>query len=601
MIEKTITRFTYLTRWSLLLIIIGLSFGSLGAAEAAQEDSLQNSQNKNLVSEIQRTLLEHKILSRMYPLMFREDLVDSSIPDLDADFEAWRGKRIARINIIPKDVFLPPQDAKAPHFYKDLVRLGNYLHPRTREKLIREQLFFAVGDSLEPAYLISNLHFLYDQALYSELEFNIVDLGNDEIAINVLVRDKFFLQVSGRYVSRDKYDIRITDRNFLGSGHSLVNTWYVDPQNQGSIGWQSSFSDPNILGTFFQGDALWTDLPGKRAFDVQIQRPFLYPLFQYSGGGDFLQSSISPPQDSISVQKTEAGVWIARNFPCFQYPRYAYAAISLDQTWYQKRPSSHPESGMPWQESLFALAALALTQSSYRFMPRVSSFLDNDYLPEGYLLELYGAYDFGEYKNRPFVGIQGSWSIFPDDDRFFYMKGALETFFDEGNPEQSVFALEPMYISKTRSIGRVNGRSFIRARIIRSHKRWQTERISLSSDPFYRGSRDMVGTDLAFLSLEEDLALPVSWFGFQITTFGFVDLAVMRDRFQDPDSARSFFSQGIGLRLRNPSLIWDFIELSVGVDQSPKSNPSFRLRLKLKQASSLQDFKGKRPQRYPFE
>ncbi|MFA7024242.1 MAG: hypothetical protein WC176_00085 [Candidatus Cloacimonadaceae bacterium] len=584
-------------RWC-LIVLACWAFTFLGAEASSPPDSLQNANDTNVGGDLQQIMHEHKLLTRMYPLLFRTEDEGIHTLELPEDIELYRGKRIAKINIIHKDVFNKPTDSL--RMLSVPVRLGNAVNPKIREYRIRQQLFFAEGDSLNPEFLISNLQYLYDQALFSEIEFEIMDTGIDEVEINVFIREKFFLKLSGTYVSKDKFSIGILDRNLLGTGHHLENTCYVDPDNKGPVGWESSFTNSNIRGSFFEGDLHFANLPNEDLFELKVQRPFIYPLFRYSGGSEFNATRIYTPQDSVTVKKVETGAWIARNFDIFDYPRYAYAALSVNQDWYPKRPSSNVQTGMPWQESFSVLGALAFTQSTYRYMPRVSSFLDNDYLPVGYLLELFGGADLGEYKNRPFSGLHGSFSIFPAEDQYLYLKSAVEGFWSEGRVEEGVFALEPLYISQTKNLGRIKARSFVNARYIRGLRILETKSISLKTNPIFRGKKNLSGTDLTYISLEEDLSLPLSLLGFQVTIFGFVDLALMKDDRLEEDRSRSLFSQGIGFRLRNPSLIWDFIELFLSVDQSFKTKPGFGVELRLKSPTSLDGFTGRRPQRYDF-
>ena len=555
------------------------------------------SESQRSQSGLQKTMQENRLLSRMYPLLFRDE--GEPIPPRDfPSYDRYSGRRIGKIIVVSMDVFTP-QKGKGT-LVDRAVGLGNYLHPKTREKIIRDMLFFSEGDTLYIGYLESNIQYIYDQASFSEVSFILDEMESGDLRITVMVRDKFFLQIGGKYVSRDRYNIRITDRNLFGTGHALRNSWHVDPQNQGSIGWESSFTNPNILGTFFRGDLAWTDMPGLEEFHMDLSRPFLYPLFKQSGGLDFTKTNTSAPRDTSRVKRKEVGLWFAQSFDLWDYPKSSYAALSLEYTRYPKRPVANSIDGMSWQESIFALGSLALTKNNYGYLPGISSFLDNDYLPVGYLMELYGGYEFGEYKHRPFLGLHSSWSLFPADDQYLFLNSAVEGFLDNGSPQQAIISIEPMYISQNKSLGQVKGRSFIRARYVLGHKRMPTESLSLQSDPLFRGDQDLRGNKLYSLCLEEDLSFPISLWGFQITVFGFVDLAVVEDSEKQSAARQSLFSEGIGLRLRNPSLIWDFIELYVGLDQFG-SKSSVNLELNLKRALSLKDFKGRRPQRYKFQ
>ena len=569
---------------------------SLGAADLTENKSTE-SESPETQGGLQKTMQENRLLSRIYPLLFRDD--NELIPPMIyPDYEQWTGRRIGKIDVVQMDVFTPQEGKGA--LVGGVVDLGNYLHYKTRERIIRDMLFFSEGDTLQLGYLESNIQYIYDQDSFSEVSFILDEMENGDIEITVMVRDKFFLQIGGKYISRNKYNIRITDRNLLGTGHALRNSWYVDPQNQGSIGWESSFTNPNILGTFLRGDLAWTDMPGFNELHLDLSRPFLFPLFKQSGGVDYRKTNISTPRDTSRVKKQEAGLWYAHSFDFWDYPKNSYAAFGLEYTRYPKRPIANAIDGMPWQESILALGSLALLKNNYGYLPGISSFLDNDYLPLGYLMELYGGHEFGEYKNRPFAGVHSAWSIFPADDQFLFLRSTVEGFLDRGAPQQAVISIEPMYISQSKSLGQVKGRSFIRARYVHGHNLMHTESLSLKSDPLYRGNQDLQGSKLYSLSLEEDLYLPISLWGFQITVFGFADLAVMEDSRKKDLSRQSVFSEGVGVRLRNPSLIWDFIELYVGLEQLG-SESSVNVELNLKRGLSLEDFKGRRPRRYKFQ
>nr|MDK2850773.1 hypothetical protein [Candidatus Cloacimonadota bacterium] len=577
----------------LMVLTPSMVYGSVDDSGTTPIELNQN----NSPSGLQKAMQENRLLSRMYPLLFRDES-EQNLPNSKLNYDKWNGKKIGKINIVSIDVFSPENVDSG--LVKNAVDLGNYLHPSTRKRIIKDMLFFSEGDTLVVGILEKNIQYLYDQDSFSEVSFVLDEMENGDVEITVMVRDKFFLQFGGKYINRDNFNVKITDRNLFGTGLSLKNSWNVDPQNQGSIDWESSFTNPNILGTFFRGDVSWKDIHGLEELYLEIHRPFLHPLYKRAGGIDFTKTNTSPPRDTTRVKKQETGLWFARSFDFWDYPRNSYAALSLEHTLYKKRPITEPINGMPWQESIFALGSLAITKNNYGYLPRISSFLDNDYLPIGYLVELYGGYEFGEYKHRPFVGLHSAWSLFPSKDQYLFINSIVEGFVHDGAAEQAVVAIEPMYISQSKSIGQVKGRSFIRAKYVHGYNRLATESLSLNSDLLYRGNQDLQGTRLYFLSLEEDLSLPISLWGFQLTAFGFVEVAVMDDSRFDSQTRESLFSEGMGVRLRNPSLIWDFIELFVSLDHL-SSKSSVNIELNLKRAFSIEDFKGRRPQRYKFQ
>ncbi|MDD2507369.1 MAG: hypothetical protein PHQ78_08690 [Candidatus Cloacimonetes bacterium] len=566
------------------------------AAWARNEDPISNGINnvinRDLVSDVQDSMQENRFLKRVYPLIFRSSGRDSDVPELDSDFSEWEGKQIIYLNIIQQDVFeISARSEKIP-LYNDVLRFANMVQPKTRMNILKSNLFVSEGDSLNPDLLVANLQYLYDLGLFSELTFFLSDRGDNATGIDLVVREKFFLLLSSKLMDSNKLQLKLLDRNFLGLGHSMKHSWYIDPKKRESLGWESTYTYPNMFSRFIQGDLNYLTLPGQKSFSLAFQRDFLYPLYADFGGVDFCSAQSSPPHDSIRVKKQEYGAWYAHAFSNLEYPQYLYSAISMESTKHQEHPD-----GLSWQDSFFALGALGYASSEYRNIQGLGSFLDSDYLPKGHLLQLLYGYEFGKMKQRPFLGIHSAFSAYRRPGHYLYAKMAWDSFFDGAEAEQSFIAIEPLYISPPKIIGNLEARSLIRSRIVKSYKTLPIQTITLSEDIFFREGEDLQGTDLLSVSIEEDFNTSYRVLGFQISYFAYIDMAVM-DGCPGSKNREHLYEQGLGLRFRNPSLIWDFIEFRGGLKYINADKPSFNVSLSLKPTRILEDFRGKRPKPY---
>lgn len=556
-----------------------------------QKRDLGNSDNafsRDLMEEFRVSIKERPYLGRVYPMIFRKGENEISVPELDHDYSPWEGRKISEIRVVNQNVFDLSYQEDIPPLFRSAMRFGNWLQPRTRLKSIRRNLFVAEGDTLDPDYLIANLQYLYNLGLYSEIALIPYELQDDEVGVHVALREKFFLQLSGKFLNYNEFRVKLMDRNFLGYGHSLLINLFVDPGSREFLGWDSSYTHPNILGTFFQGNFRYQDREANDALEIGFNRDYLYPLMVDYGGLNFSQSNIQQDEEKLIMAKSDFFAWYARAFNLLEFPRYLYGAVSLNVQDHQTTATD------AWQDSYLGIAAVGYAASEYRYEPGLSSIFDSDYIPQGSFLMLLCGYEKGERYDRQFMGLQAAGAKHHIEGHLVYGQMAMETYLAEGKTEQYTMVLEPLYISPKRTIGRFAGRSLIFGKAVFSRSGKDISPATLSESMFYRDGYDLAGDKLFCLGLEEDISMPYQFFGFQISTFAFMDVAVVHNE----ERNESLFTQGIGIRFRNPSLIWDFVELRLSLETSNSNEPDLGISLSVNPTRVLQDFRGRRPQPY---
>ncbi|MCF7920007.1 MAG: hypothetical protein K9N06_08855 [Candidatus Cloacimonetes bacterium] len=544
------------------------------------------------------------LLKPLYVSLFSADSLDAVIQVEDSTYESWRGKVIQTINIFNQDVFSVENNEWQIPAYNLVAGIGNGVHRNTREWVVRNNLFFHEGDYFVPETLRFNLIYLRKLDYLSEAIIVVVDSPDavDAVDIYVVIRDKFAINPGGHFKSLSRFNLTIDDQNFLGWGRQLRNTWHIDPENQGSVGWESLYKIPNIYGTFIGAEFNWADLPGYTWKSATLNRPFLYPIKIVAGGAEIGETWVRPPRDSIAVDKIELGGWSGYCFHGKSLPaiQYSYVALALDKTWFRKRPEVSPDSGKLWHENILTVGSLAITQSDYRSLPYVYSLLKNKDIPVGYIYEIHFGKEFSEFRNRSFLGIHGAWGNVLANGGYLYLKGGIESYIYHDATEQGVFLLEPLYITPLRTIGKVITRTFYRGRIILGFERFPGETLLLSTDPYFRGNLDMTGRQLVALGMEKDYLAPWLVLGFNVTIFGFIDGALITNALFSPPDEHLLFTEGLGFRLHNVRLIWKSVEFHIAWNQRMGhfGTPSFALTVKA--PLILEDFEGRKPSPYFF-
>ncbi|MDD2230571.1 MAG: hypothetical protein PHY48_14315, partial [Candidatus Cloacimonetes bacterium] len=540
----------------------------------------------------------------LYPMVFSADSLKAVIRDNDPSFTAYQGKVIRKIRVFNLEVFKLDPKATNKSIYNLILSLGNNVHLNTREWVVRENLFFREGDHISPSVFKRNLYYLRNLNYISDVRIMLLPVKNepDSIDVVLILRDKFSINPGGTFSSFSKFSMQLDDRNFLGFGQQLQNTWHIDAEHKGSVGWESLYSVPNIHGTFIQGELSWQDLPGYTRKSFFLNRPFLFPALRNAGGVESSETYVRAPVDTITVDKIVIGGWYGRSFggKPGSANQYKYAALSLQQTWFHKRPPVADSYGRLWHENLLAMASIGITQSDFRSLPHVYSFLENDAIPVGFLLEFPFGYEIGEFRNREFIGIRSSFSKVLLKDGLVYLDAGLETFINKDQLEQGVFTLEPFLVTPIQHYGNFMARTFFKARIILGKERFRGETLHLSTDPYFSGDEDLYGTSLISLSTEKDFIAPWDVLGFKIALYVFADGSLISDTPYRPKRENIITTEGFGCRLRNPRLIWKSIELQVAWNQSRGKfgSPIFSLSTKL--PLKLLDFEGRRPKPYLY-
>jgi len=556
-------------------------------------DSLQSKSDRNW------------FLRTLYSVVFSPDSLDIAIQVKEHNFEPWRGKTIRSIHIIDLKVFPPDSPSSSLPGYSLLAKIGNSTHVYTYEWVIKDNLFFHEGDKLSPETLHRNLVYLHSLDYLSKVQILVTSAIDqpDSADVHVVFQDKFSIIPSGGISSRTQFSIKIADRNILGLGQQVRTEWDIDTQQQNPTGWNLYSSIPNFMGTFVNSELGWEKKPGRSWKSAVLTHPFLFPVKSYAGGVDISKTWVSAPVDTIEVDKLELGGWGGCSFPGLPglANQYAYTALSLGKTWFRRRPQVGLTEGKYWHDTLLAVGALALTETDFEYLPDVFMVVENDEVPVGFLYEFLFGQEFGEFRNRQFLGIRGEWSSVLAGGGFLYLKGGLESFFYKDSMEQGVLALEPHYITPIVKLGKVRGRTYCRGRFINGINRFPQESMQLSSDPYYRGNRDLSGSGLYSIVLEQDFIAPWDLLGFHFSAFGFIEGAFVQNPPIAMEKDNVLWTEGLGIRVRNQRLVWNSVELHVAWNQGVGHFDSMKFELSAKVPLKMLDFKGTRPQPYAFK
>ena len=155
-----------------------------------------------------------------------------------------------------------------------LARQANRFNTLTREATLTSALTFRVGDTinedrrLEAERVLRAKPFLYDAVVLVRQQCGgLVDL-------DVVVRDVWTL-TPGIGIARSGGDnetsVSLSDVNLLGTGKRLAVAYFDDRDRSGS---SLIFSDPNIAGSRWRGELVYSDNDDGERYGAVLTRPF---------------------------------------------------------------------------------------------------------------------------------------------------------------------------------------------------------------------------------------------------------------------------------------------------------------------------------------
>jgi hypothetical protein len=154
-------------------------------------------------------------LSLAGPVRAEETAPATALPSID-DLEA-QGARIGRIRVDPRDIF----DLSDPKENNAFFRFANRLHATTRPAVIERALLFKPGDRVSRQVFEETERVLRANRAVYDVQFRPVAYRDGVVDVDVITRDTWTLDLSGRYArsgGQDTVSFGILDYNIAGTG-----------------------------------------------------------------------------------------------------------------------------------------------------------------------------------------------------------------------------------------------------------------------------------------------------------------------------------------------------------------------------------------------
>ncbi|MDE3252647.1 MAG: hypothetical protein KGO92_07550, partial [Bacteroidota bacterium] len=230
-------------KWVIFVLVIFLRSPELQGQEKTSADTVFFlAKKKGLLGKI------GKSLSVNYPdiLLPEEGAVKN-----EAVFNPFRGKIIRKI-LLEQAGFNKSVNDTSLEIRNLFNDIGNKLHPGTKEKVIKRNLFFSPGDSLYPYLLADNERFLRELSYLQDAQILAREIPGETDSVDVIIitKDVFPLGGSLEEGSEKSASFEVNDDNLLGSGNKIRVRNLIDASRTPSYGLGFEFLKRNIAGSF---------------------------------------------------------------------------------------------------------------------------------------------------------------------------------------------------------------------------------------------------------------------------------------------------------------------------------------------------------------
>ena len=487
-------------------------------------------------------------------------------------------KKVQNINLDIIDVAGPSVfDGKGwqPDF---IGEVGNFLHFKTRDWVIRNILLFHRGEEINNQKIEESERLLRKSGYFRDARIEVTNEKNSFEDVNVITKDKWTLNPQLSYSAKSKNGyFGIKDINLLGLGHSIEAV--VTHDEDYYIGWGGKFSYTinNIKGSFVNAYSGITTNHKSNSFQFGLSRTFFTNTTEWAGGINFSwmhddqrfidTSTIKYIPNSFDTQD----LWIGRSFPVwFGSPDYRnnsrfIVSAKYFKKHYRLRPKVFADSNRIFENHRLYLFSSGIINRQFYKSYFVDGFGVTEDIPVGSLISLTTGSDEREFYNRWYFGTQLIYSNYFENLGYFSGNFELGSFTTGHSWEQSTLKFDLNYHSPLFLKDEWKVRLFLQNNFIMGNSRFDGEQIYLDRNSGMPGFNQYsaAGTRRNVFNIEARIFSPYSLLGFVLGGIAFADYGLIAPTGRTLLQSKLYQSYGFGIRTQNESISRTKIEVAL--------------------------------------
>jgi hypothetical protein len=506
----------------------------------------------------------------------------------DIIFSRYEGRIIRRIKIERIDFGVSINDT-SEHFNNHLTNLANKFHHKSREYVIRNNLFFKVGDPVLPYLLSDNERHLRDQAYLQDAKIILRRVPGSQDSVDVIVRTKDVLSIGGSFTLHNtrSADMSIKEDNLEGWGNQLQLSTLYDMDRRRRGGYGIDYINRNIGGSFIDGYAGYSDFAsafnsGQRQETKvygQLIKPLVNPYtrWTYSMQGEYHTNSNMYFPDSLYNSdhryryynydawvglNTDANKLVAHN----EYNRLRkLVSIRYLKQQFLVVPGKYANQySFRYADLTGVLGSFSIFKQNFYKTKYIYGFGRNEDVPEGVDISLTTGWTNKQGLNRPYMGLDVQRYYFALNESYLHFTLRAGSYMHAKRLEDIDLLFNTDYFSRLVNLGpKWKQRSFLSAGITGQVNPVLNEPLFLESSfglPEYRNGGIIGGDIRSTIKGETVFYSPYNFLNFRFAPFIFGNMSMITPQGASIGKSDVYSSIGAGIRTRNESLIFGTFE-----------------------------------------
>ncbi len=510
------------------------------------------------------------------------DKISGSFDSLYNPYEDHCGMRIRNIDIHVLEPFGTNVDSPLLKATKPILKIGNKMQVKTREWVIKQDLFFKEGEELDPQAIFDSERQLWKDQNFKNIKITIKPVDENYVDIDVAVRDRWSFRIqSSVEVSRvniglgfaNLFGVPQTLRTFVSINYNKNNIYGLNFQylykniRRSRVDLYSEYSHDRYSNRFqFQADRVYANAKMKWASSALVD------FHSYQSG---ISTVLVQNQPQGYIRSLKQDYWVSAAVPIKQKLRFLLPNARLvlgyrfERTGYLSRPFIRDARYADiYLNHYSSVGSIGISHWDFYVDKNVYLLGIKEYFPMGLSVAFIGGTTGDEeFSNRFYSGLYLSYGLPIKGAGFLNINSTYGGYLYKGYYDQFSWRIKLNYFTDAYKMGKAFFRQVVRLQTIMSFNRPTGREINLNGTlgfnelytPSYRGEHSLV------LRLEEDFIANFKVLGFNSSVFLFANIGfVSKYDIQPFKKIESSQFIGFGLRLRNPSLGMDLIEISFG-------------------------------------
>ena len=520
--------------------------------------------------KIKKTLYKTSLTTELYHLLFDEPdkkvkVKKNQQPSYTQLFDEHIGKIIKDIDIKKLPVF--GSDVRDTTQFEEssyFVNLGNKLHTYTRKSIIRNHLFFSVGELLDPVKLEDSERVLRSKPYIQDARILVDTLNSDAVRIVVVVKDNWSLYPGGQVYDFDRFRFSLQEQNFLGYGHQFTNEIRYDQEDTPRVGYIGQYSINNIKNSFVNIDLNFAESDDFMQRGIHLYRNFITPDLEIAGGvevsltGYEIERIVNDSVEEFDTKFQFQDIWLSRAYPvgaAKKRKRLVTGARFVNYD-YIDQPEVTADSNYQFFDRDQYLFNIGISKREYERSTLIYGYGRTEDIPMGYTFGLTVGKEYNQFYNRWYAGFNYAIGGYLGRLGYFRPMVTVGSFLRNGESEQGIVKAELNYFSLLYQFRRFAFRQFFYLNFTEGFNRFGNEFISINNQEGIRGlkSIQLLGTKKIVFRSETLSFTPFYLLGFRMAIFAFVDLAAIQTDEGSMFDATLYQGYGLGFRFRNENI-----------------------------------------------